>query len=354
MRSPVQFSQRRIRILDQRRLPQEEAWLEIDSVEELARAIETLSVRGAPAIGIAAAYGCALAAMRARDMDPPRVLATVLAAAERLARTRPTAVNLFWALERMRKRAEEIAAAGGDLATELAREAEKIHAEDRIACETIGRLGAELLPSEGGVLTHCNAGALATGGIGTALGVIRAAVAAGKRIHVYADETRPLLQGARLTAWELMQDRIPVTLVCDNMAAHLMRQGRIQACVVGADRIAANGDSANKIGTYGVAVLAHHHRIPFYVAAPWSTVDLSIPDGAHIPIEERSANEVRAFQGVPSAPAGVPVANPAFDVTPAPLIQAIVTERGLARPPDLAGQLRQLSSKNLDISERIS
>jgi methylthioribose-1-phosphate isomerase len=354
MLTPVAFAGVKIRILDQRRLPQEEAWLEIDSVEELARAIETLSVRGAPAIGIAAAYGCALAAMQAADPTPPRVLAAVLTAAERLARTRPTAVNLFWALERMRRRAEEIAEAGGDLAAELSREAEKIHAEDRAACEEIGRRGAALLPQEGGVLTHCNAGALATGGFGTALGVIRAAVAAGKRIHVYADETRPLLQGARLTAWELMRDRIPVTLVCDNMAAHLMRQGRIQACVVGADRIAANGDSANKIGTYGVAVLAHHHRIPFYVAAPWSTVDLSIPDGAHIPIEERSADEVRAFQGVPSAPAGVPVVNPAFDVTPAPLIQAIVTERGLARPPDLAGQLRQLSSKNLDISERIS
>lgn len=354
MLTPVEFAGKRIRLLDQRRLPQQEVWQEIDTVETLSRAIETLSVRGAPAIGIAAAYGCALAAMQAGDVEPPRVVASVRAAAERLARTRPTAVNLFWALERMRKRAEEIAAAGGDLAAGLLREAEKIHAEDRAACEEIGRLGAGLLPDEGGVLTHCNAGALATGGFGTALGVIRAAVAAGKRIQVYADETRPLLQGARLTVWELLQDGIPVTLICDSMAAHLMRQGRIQACVVGADRIARNGDSANKIGTYGVAVLAHHHGIPFFVAAPWSTVDLSLADGGQIPIEERDGGEVRAFQGVSCAPAGVPVANPAFDVTPASLIQALITERGVARAPDLARDLLRLASKNLDNSDGIS
>ncbi len=348
MLTPVEFAGARIRILDQRRLPQDEVWLEIGSVEELARAIETLAVRGAPAIGIAAAYGCALAARRAGAAEPARALHAVLSAAERLARTRPTAVNLFWALARMRTRAEEIAAAGGELAEELQREAEKIHAEDRAACEKIGRWGAELLPQQGGVLTHCNAGALATGGFGTALGVIRAAVAAGKRIHVYADETRPLLQGARLTAWELQRDGIPVTLICDNMAAHLMRQGHIQACVVGADRIARNGDTANKIGTYGVAVLARHHNIPFYVAAPWSTVDLALPDGSRIPIEERDGQEVRTFQGATSAPAGVPVANPAFDVTPASLLQAIVTERGVARAPDLAGDLQRLAAKNLD------
>ncbi|NMB76095.1 MAG: S-methyl-5-thioribose-1-phosphate isomerase [Myxococcales bacterium] len=348
MLTPVEFRDAHVRILDQRRLPQEEVWLKIGSVEELSRAIETLSVRGAPAIGIAAAYGCALAARQAGAVGPARALAAVRAAAERLARTRPTAVNLFWALERMRKRAEQIAAAGGDLAMDLLREAEQIHAEDRAACEEIGRRGAELLPQEGGVLTHCNAGALATGGFGTALGVIRAAVAAGKRIHVYADETRPLLQGARLTAWELLQDGIPVTLICDNMAAHLMRLGRIQACVVGADRIARNGDTANKIGTYGVAVLARHHNIPILVAAPWSTVDMALPDGSRIPIEERDGQEVRSFQGSMCAPPAVPVVNPAFDVTPASLIQAIVTERGVARAPDLAGDLQRLSAKNLD------
>ncbi|HEX6973798.1 MAG TPA: S-methyl-5-thioribose-1-phosphate isomerase [Vicinamibacterales bacterium] len=303
-------------LLDQRLLPQREHWVECRTASEVADAIRTMVVRGAPAIGVAAAYGMALAAKRGDDLEHA---ALVLKAA------RPTAVNLAWAVDRMR-------AAGGDAAA-LVREAESIHRADVEANRRMGRFGAELLGDQATVLTHCNAGALATAGYGTALGVIRAAIEAGKRIAVFADETRPYLQGARLTAWELQQDNIAVTLITDNMAGHFFQQGAFDAVIVGADRIAANGDTANKIGTYTVAVLAHTHGVPFYVAAPISTIDPRCPTGAGIPIEERSAEEVVDIFGSRVAPEGINVRHPAFDVTPARLITAIITERGVLRPP---------------------
>jgi methylthioribose-1-phosphate isomerase len=320
--SPLRFVDGRLELLDQRRLPAEEQWVACRTVDEVAVAIRDMIVRGAPAIGIAAAYGVAIGAAAGEHL--PDVIA-------RLAATRPTAVNLFWALKRMKHRAELDGGAGADAAA-LLREAIAIHAEDIAACRAIGRHGAALLP-EGTILTHCNAGALATGGYGTALGVIRAAVAAGKRITVYADETRPFLQGARLTAWELQRSGIDVRLITDNMAAALMRRGEIQAVVVGADRIARNGDTANKVGTYGVALAARAHSLPMLVAAPLSTVDLATADGHAIPIEERDPREVTHLAGVAVAPRGVAVRNPAFDVTPAELVTAIVTEAGVARAP---------------------
>ena len=331
-----------VRLLDQRRLPVEAVELRCTTTPELAEAIRTLAVRGAPAIGVAAAYGVAQAALWAAGLRPGAGRAegatarhaAVQAVGAVLAATRPTAVNLFWAIERMLERSAALAReSDAGWATALVREAQAIHSEDAAMCRAIGAHGEPLVPHGATVLTHCNAGALATGGYGTALGVVRAAHAANKQISVRADETRPLLQGARLTAWELMQDGIPVTLQSDGMAAFAMARGQVDLCVVGADRIAANGDVANKIGTYAVALAAARHGVPFYVAAPSSTFDLSLSEGAKIPIEERDADELRSFAGQPSAPAEVPVWNPAFDVTPAELVTAIITERGVARAP---------------------
>jgi methylthioribose-1-phosphate isomerase len=322
----------RVRLLDQTRLPLDEVYLELRDYRQVAAAIREMRVRGAPAIGVTAAFGVALAALEARQLERPAFDAALEEARSVLAATRPTAVNLFWALERMAKVAA-VAASVPQAVEALVAEAQTIQAEDVAASRRLGRFGAELLPQRGTVLTHCNAGALATAGYGTALGVVRAAVEAGKQIEVFADETRPLLQGARLTAWELQQDGIPTTLIADTMAGHFMSRGAIDCVVVGADRIAANGDVANKIGTYQVAVLAKEHGLPFYVAAPWSTVDLAIASGADIPIEERSAEEVTSFGGRRTAPEGIAVRNPAFDVTPARYVTAIITERGVARPP---------------------
>ena len=309
-----------VRLLDQRLLPEEERWLSLGSAAEVVEAIKTLAVRGAPAIGVAAAY--ALACEARRGAAGP-ALAT---AADRLVAARPTAVNLAWAVRRMASRF-------GDGAAALLREAHLIRDEDEAACRRIGALGAALVPARARILTHCNAGALATAGYGTALGVVRAAFEAGKGVTVFADETRPFLQGARLTAWELHRDGIPVTILTDGMAGWLMLRGEIACVVVGADRIAASGDVANKIGTYALAVLARHHRLPFYVAAPWSTVDLATRSGDDIPIEERESDEVVTMAGKRIAPRGVLARYPAFDVTPASLVTAIITERGVARAP---------------------
>ncbi len=344
MLSPVLWNAGRVRILDQTRLPAEEVWLELEEVDALDEAIRALRVRGAPAIGVAAALGCALAAWRFPGQDAAGLRAAVRRAADQLAATRPTAVNLFWALDRMRRHLDSLVDADAPgLRRALLAEAEAIRQEDLEACQAIGRHGAALLPDPAVVITHCNAGALATAGFGTALGVIRAAAAAGKRVRVFADETRPLLQGARLTTWELLRDGLEVTLICDNMAGALLQRGGVSACVVGADRIARNGDAANKIGTYPLAVLAARHGVPFFVAAPFSTVDLGVPTGADIPIEERAPEEVTAPRGVAFAPTGVQVWNPAFDVTPASLIRALVTERGVIAGPDLAAGLQRLA-----------
>ena len=315
-----------LKLLDQRALPGREAYVSCRTVEDVARAIEGMTVRGAPAIGIAAAYGVVLGARCGRG--------AVFEALERLARTRPTAVNLFGALNRMRAVLEADPALEGEpLAGALLDEAVRLHEADVEANRRMGAYGAELLPRTAVVLTHCNAGAIATGGHGTALGVLRSAREAGKTVRVYADETRPLLQGARLTAWELARDGFDVTLIADGMAGALMRTGRVDAVVVGADRIAANGDTANKIGTYGLAVLAAAHGVPFYVVAPWSTFDPSLPDGSEIPIEERSEEEMRVLFDGQRVPDSVRIWNPAFDVTPARYIAAIVSERGVFRPP---------------------
>src|SRR5262245_53272648 len=315
---PIRWQDDSLQLLDQRKLPREVVWVSCRDAHEVAVAIRDMVVRGAPAIGVAAAFGIALAALRGDDVP---------AAAAELRQARPTAVNLMWAVDRM------MLCSGRLQPAELLAEARKIFAEDVEANRRIGRFGAELLGDAPTVLTHCNAGALATAGYGTALGVIRAAVESGKRVAVFADETRPYLQGARLTAWELQQDGIDVTLITDNMAGYFFKQGRFDAVIVGADRIAANGDAANKIGTYTLAVLAKAHGVPFYVAAPISTVDPATPDGAAIPIEERSAGEVTTIGGVTIAPEGVSARHPAFDVTPAALITAIITDRGVLRPP---------------------
>ncbi len=340
---PLRWEDESLFLLDQTRLPREEVWLRCTTVEEVARAIEEMRVRGAPAIGATAAYGVALGA---RKGDDP--LAAALAAAERLRVTRPTAVNLFWALERMTARARALAPQGPEaVRTGLLEEAHRIAEEDVATNRAIGRHGAELLPNPCRVLTHCNTGSLATVEYGTALGVIRTAWEAGKELHVWVDETRPFLQGARLTAWELQKLGIPYTLISDNMAGHFMQRGQVDAVIVGADRIAANGDTANKIGTYTLAVLCAHHGIPFYVAAPTTTVDLSLPSGEAIPIEERSAEEVTHCRGVPIAPEGAPAAHPAFDVTPAALITAIITEEGVIRPPFEDGLRRAVERARL-------
>lgn len=337
-----------VEMLDQRKLPREETYVTLRSVEEVAQAIETMVVRGAPAIGCAAALGIALAATTSRARDADALQADVESASRRLAGTRPTAVNLFWGLGRMREELERaIAAHRDDLAAvreRIVAAAQEIVAEDVETCRAIGRSGLEVMPADARLLTHCNAGALATAGYGTALGVVRAAFEAGRLRHVLADETRPFLQGARLTAWELHKDGIPVTVIADVMAGHLMKQGEIDVIVVGADRIAANGDAANKIGTYTVAVLAQRHGIPFYVAAPLSTVDLDTPTGDAIPIEERGRKEVAQVGETVILPDGVPVRHPAFDVTPHDLIAGIITERGVAKAPYVGSLRRQVEA----------
>ncbi|MFZ5639903.1 MAG: S-methyl-5-thioribose-1-phosphate isomerase [Bacillota bacterium] len=323
-----------LELLDQTRLPQTVEYVCCRSYEDVANAIKNMQVRGAPAIGAAAAYGMVLGALALNACDREGFLKGIEKTAQALAATRPTAVNLFWAINRIRAVAEtNIDRDIPDIIRLLAEEADKIFNEDVEMNRSIGRYGNELVPQGANILTHCNAGALATAGYGTALGVIRAAHEAGKNIHVYADETRPLLQGARLTAWELMQDNIPVTLITDNMAGYLMRQGKIDLVVVGADRITANGDVANKIGTYTVAVLAKENNVPFYVAAPASTIDLTLNTGDDIPIEERDHREVVEVFGRGVAPEGVKVFNPAFDVTPHHLIKGIITDRGVIYPP---------------------
>ncbi len=322
-----------LRLIDQTRLPTEQVWIDCDCVERVWEAIRALRVRGAPAIGIAAAYGVVLG-MRAVELkDEADWDARLEHVLSYLGGSRPTAVNLFWALDRMRGTAVAIRSRSFEERLRgLLHEAQQIHAEDRRICHQIGQVGADLLREVRGVLTHCNAGGLATSEYGTALAVIFTAYDQGTPLHVYVDETRPLLQGARLTTWELLHRGIPTTLICDSMAAQVMREGRVQAVITGADRIAANGDTANKIGTYGLAVLAEAHQIPFYVAAPCSTFDLSLPSGEDVPIEQRSSREVTHGFGVPVAPTGVQVYNPAFDVTPARYIRAIITEYGLIEP----------------------
>jgi methylthioribose-1-phosphate isomerase len=324
-------------LIDQTLLPEQFTEISCRSVEQVWEAIKTLRVRGAPAIGVAAAYGLVIGCQSYRSEPLARFLNRVKGAADYLATSRPTAVNLFWALDRMRAVANDQSIVEGMtsalLHDRLLAEAAEIDREDREMCLAIGRHGSQLLTSGMSVLTHCNAGGLATAGDGTALSVMFAAAAAGKQIHVFADETRPLLQGARLTSWELQQRKIPVTLICDNMAAQVMKEGRVQMVITGADRIAANGDSANKIGTYGVAVLAKYHGIPFCIAAPSSTFDMAITDGSQIPIEQRSPQEITHGFGKQTAPDGIAVYNPAFDVTPSELITAIITERGIIQSP---------------------
>ncbi len=334
----------KVRLLDQTRLPETVAFIETDDLETVREAICALRVRGAPAIGIAAAMGVAAALQRSASETGAALADDVARMADRLASARPTAVNLFWALDRMKRAATTHAAlAPAAFKEQLAREAVAIRDEDAACCRRIGELGAELLRDGDTVLTHCNAGRLAVSELGTALAPVYVAREQGKTVRVYADETRPLLQGARLTAWELAQAGVDVTLICDNTAAQVMKEGRIQAVLVGADRIAANGDAANKIGTYGVAVLAHAHGIPFYVLAPTSTFDPAAPDGSAIPIEERAAEEVTCGFGRRTAPENVKVYSPAFDVAPASLVSAIVCERGVLRPPYADSIRRALS-----------
>lgn len=323
-----------VRFIDQTKLPTEETYVNCTTAEQVADVIRNMVVRGAPAIGVAAAMGIALGMKNSKAENGADLKKEFDRIADLIGATRPTAVNLFWAIQRMSDKFEHARMRPVPQVKEvLIEEAKRMHAEDIAANQAMGRHGATLMPSAGGVLTHCNAGALATAGYGTALGVIRAAVEQGKKIHVYADETRPFLQGSRLTAWELMKDGIPTTVISDNMAGAMMKKGKIGAIVVGADRIAANGDVANKIGTYTVAVLAREHEIPFYVAAPFSTIDLATPDGSKIPIEERNGKEVTHIAGKQMVPDGVSVENPAFDVTPAKYVAAIITERGIARAP---------------------
>jgi methylthioribose-1-phosphate isomerase len=323
-------------MIDQRKLPAQEVYVRCKTANEVAKAIRTMVIRGAPAIGVAAAMGLALGVRQSKSTGTQKLAAEFYKLCELMASTRPTAVNLFWAIDRMKRSfaaGAEVGESVAQLQDRLDREAAAIHDEDVASCRAMGAFGAEVVPADARILTHCNAGALATAGYGTALGVIRGAVEAGKHVAVFADETRPFLQGARLTAWELVRDGIQTTVITDNMAGSLMQQGKVNFVVVGADRIAANGDTANKIGTYGVAVLAREHAIPFYVAAPLSTIDLATLDGQHIPIEERNAREVTHVGSSRLAPEGALVWNPAFDVTPHHLIAGIITERGIFRAP---------------------
>ena len=323
-------------MIDQRKLPVAEVYVRCKTAQEVAKAIKTMVIRGAPAIGVAAGMGLALGMRRSTASGTKQFTTEFQRLCDLMAATRPTAVNLFWAIERMKKAFAEAAQGGSsvdEIKQRLEREARQIHDEDVDSCRAMGRHGAALVPDSAQILTHCNAGALATAGYGTALGVIRAAAEQGKRVAVLADETRPFLQGARLTAWELVKDGIDTTVITDNMAGSMMRLGNIDLVVVGADRIAANGDVANKIGTYAVAVLANAHEIPFYVAAPLSTIDLDTPDGSGIPIEERNDREVTHVGSSRLTPEGARIRNPAFDVTPARYVTAIITERGIARPP---------------------
>ena len=350
---PIEWLGNRLRILDQTRLPGEEVYLELSSYQEIAQAIKQLKVRGAPTIGVAAAYGVVLGAQSIEAENQEDYVARLHHICDDIASTRPTAVNLSRSTDRMKA----VAIAGNDIVqikTALTAEALKIQAEEEESTRQMSRLGSELIKDGFNILTHCNAGALATTGYGTALGIIKAAREQGKRIHVFADETRPLLQGTRLTAWELMQEGIPVTIITDSMAGYFISKGKINCVIVGADRIAANGDVANKIGTYTLAVLAKENNIPFYVAAPISSIDFSLPSGEQIPIEERNPQEVTHIQGMPIAPEGVGVANPAFDVTPHRYISAIITEEGIVREPYVT-KLNRLSENSVkqDISEHL-
>jgi len=345
---PVKWSDEGVLMLDQRLLPTEETWLTLKTYDEVAAGIKDMVVRGAPAIGVSAAYGIALGAKNFVGTSIADLEEEIEFISETLAKTRPTAVNLFWAIDRMNRTFQKAKADGrsvSEIKQILLQDSKDIHEEDIESQRLIAQFGGELLADNDTVLTHCNAGALATGGVwGTALGVIRGAVDQGKTISVIADETRPYLQGARLTAWELMEDDIPVTLITDNMSGHIMKKGGVQAVVVGSDRIAANGDVANKIGTYMVAVLAKRHGIPFYVAAPLSTVDLNTPTGDQIPIEERDRVEVTHVKGHQLAPEGVGITNYAFDVTPNDLVTAIITEKGVARAPYTESLKKQFES----------
>jgi methylthioribose-1-phosphate isomerase len=332
----IAWQQDAIVMVDQRKLPTQEVYVQCRSAADVARAIKTMVIRGAPAIGVAAAMGIALGMARSKAKGTRQFATEFQKTCDLMAATRPTAVNLFWAIDRMKRAFADTAQAGAsveEICGRLEAEARRIHDEDVDSCRAIGAHGATVVPDAAAVLTHCNAGALATAGCGTALGVIRGAVALGKSVRVFADETRPFLQGARLTAWELVRDGIATTVITDNMAGALMRQGLIDLVVVGADRIAANGDVANKVGTYSIAVLAREHGIPFYVAAPLSTIDLATPEGGGIPIEERPAREVTHVGAVRVTPAGCGIRNPAFDVTPARYVDGIITERGIARAP---------------------
>ena len=330
----LEWTERGVRFIDQTKLPTEETYVNCTTYQEVADVIRNMVVRGAPAIGVSAGMGIALGVKNSKAESVGELKKEFDEICDVIGKTRPTAVNLFWAIRRMQQKFESLRVRPvAQIKHAIIEEAQRMHAEDIAINQEMGRHGAALMPASGGVLTHCNAGALATAGYGTALGVIRAAVEQGKKIHVYADETRPFLQGSRLTAWELVKDGIPTTVISDNMSGAIMRQGKIGAVIVGADRIAANGDVANKIGTYTVAVLAKEHGIPFYVAAPISTVDLETPDGSKIPIEQRNPAEVTHIAGKAITPAGVQIENPAFDVTPAKLVTAIVTERGIARAP---------------------
>src|SRR5580765_429062 len=345
-------------MIDQRKLPAAEVYVRCKTAAEVARAIKTMVIRGAPAIGVAAALGIALGMRKSTATGTQKFAAEFFKTCELMASTRPTAVNLFWAIERMKRvfaAAAESGASVEQIQDRLDREAQSIHDEDLASCRAMGAFGAEVVAADARILTHCNAGALATAGYGTALGVIRGAVEAGKTVAVFADEPRPFLQGARLTAWELVRDGIDTTIITDNMTASLMRQGRVTFVVVGADRMAANGDTANKIGTYGVAVLAREPGIPFSVAAPLSTIDLRTPDGGHIPIEESSAREVTHVGSSQVAPAGAKVWNPGFDVTPHHLIAGIITEKGIFRAPyseTLRGAFEQVGIAELQESQK--
>ena len=353
---PIEWTNAGVVMLDQRRLPGEVIHHTYSDYRDVAAAIKDMVIRGAPAIGVAAAMGAAIGVERSRACSVDELRAEFPTICKTIRQTRPTAVDLFWALERMTRRFEQLAAANMPLEAlrrAMVEEAQAIHAEKRADDEAMGHFGAALLPAAGQVMTQCNAGALATAGIGSALGVIRTAIEEGHRLSVLVPETRPYLQGARLTAWELHEGGVPLTVITDNMVGHFMKQGKVNAVVVGADRIAANGDTANKIGTYQIAVLAHEHGVPFFVAAPVSTFDLSLATGEQIPIEERSAEEVTHIRGVRIAPEGVPAAHPAFDVTPARLISAIVCERGVARAP-FTESLRRLAESGQSSARRSS